>query len=69
MENEERKEFKKCIVDDKRLQKIIKDRNTEELNLYAKELGEILRYQLCIKKDNKFVIKEKELSTSQIRHV
>ena len=60
MENEEKREFKKCIVDDKRLQKIIKDKNTEELNLYAKELGEILRHKF---------MKEKELSTSQIRHV
>ncbi|OQX79146.1 MAG: type III-A CRISPR-associated protein Csm2 [Candidatus Omnitrophica bacterium 4484_70.1] len=68
MENEEKKEFKKCIIDDRRFQKIIKDKNAEELNIYAKDLGEILRYPLWIKKDNK-VIKEKELSTSQIRHV
>ncbi|MEM2742096.1 MAG: type III-A CRISPR-associated protein Csm2 [Nitrososphaeria archaeon] len=65
---------KRYLPDEERLKKIIKESNVKELNAYAEELGNGLRYELLIEEEDNRTgktkqRKEKELTTSQIRTV
>jgi len=64
--NKEDKSFKRIQPDPEKLKKIIKEKDAKELNSYASELGDHLRYGLKQADKRKT---GKALSSSQIRNI
>jgi len=63
-------QYNRLIPDEEKLRRIIKEGNAEELNQYCDTLGKGLTYELWYTKGtSEKIIKEKELTRSQIRNI